>query len=103
MRIISVKYIVNFYEKHPASKSSLDAFVSEVKAADWQKPNDIIERFPSADLITSKRYVFNIKGNNFRLVADVEFTKKLVFVVWIGTHAEYDKIDVKTVRYVKSD
>ncbi|WP_366937073.1 type II toxin-antitoxin system HigB family toxin [uncultured Spirosoma sp.] len=59
--------------------------------------------YSTADVITGKRFVFNIKGNSYRLVADIEFKKKLVFIVWVGTHAEYDKIDVKTVSYVKSD
>lgn len=62
-------------------------------------PNDIKLLFRSADIITGKRVVFNIKGNRYRLIADVEFRKKIVFIVWIGTHAEYDKIDAKTIRY----
>lgn len=75
----------------------------EVKRADWKKPSDVIENFPTADVITGKRFVFNIKGNHYRLVADIEFMKGIVFVVWLGTHAEYDKIDVKTISYVKSN
>jgi mRNA interferase HigB len=103
MRIIAKKTIVFFYNVHSTSKASLEAFYNEVLAANWEKPNDVIAAYPSADVITGKRYVFNIKGNSYRLIADIEFKKKLVFIVWIGTHAEYDKIDVKTVNYVKSD
>jgi mRNA interferase HigB len=103
MRLITKKTIVSFYTTHSTSKASLQAFYKEVEAADWQKPSDIIKDYPSADVITGKRFVFNIKGNAYRLIADIEFKKKLVFIVWIGTHAEYDKIDVKTVTYVKSD
>lgn len=103
MRLIAKKTIINFYSIYSTSKASLQAFYKEVEAADWTKPNDIITAYPSADVITGKRFVFNIKGNTYRLVADIEFKKKLFFVVWIGTHAEYDKIDVKTVKYVKSD
>lgn len=103
MRIISKKTIVSFYRIYSTSKASLEAFKKEVELAGWEKPSDVIAAYPSADVITGKRFVFNIKGNSYRLVADIEFKKKLFFVVWIGTHAEYDKIDVKTVTYVKSD
>ncbi|NDU96850.1 type II toxin-antitoxin system HigB family toxin [Spirosoma terrae] len=103
MRIIAKKTLVTFYNVYSASKSSLEAFYHEVLAANWEKPSDVIEAFPTADVITGKRFVFNIKGNSYRLVADIEFKKKLVFIVWIGTHAQYDKIDVKTVNYAKSD
>ena len=103
MRLIAKKTIVNFYTGHSTAKGSLEAFAEEVKAANWEKPSDIIEAYPSADVITGKRFVFNIKGNTYRLIADVEFKKKLFFIVWIGTHAEYNKIDVKTIQYVKSD
>ncbi|MDB5240459.1 MAG: toxin RelE [Spirosoma sp.] len=103
MRVISKKTLVSFYNIYTTSKSSLQSFYKEVEATDWEKPSDIIAAYPSADVITGKRFVFNIKGNSYRLVADVEFKKKLVFIVWIGTHAEYSKIDVKTVKYVKSD
>ena len=103
MRILSKKTIVSFFNIYTTSKSSLQSFYKEVESADWEKPSDVIEAYPSADVITGKRFVFNIKGNSYRLVADIEFKKKLVFIVWVGTHAEYDKIDVKTVIYVKSD
>ena len=103
MRLIAKKTIVKFYESRPNSKSSLEAFLSEVKAADWKKPGDVIDHYPSADVITGRRFVFNIKGNSYRLVADIEFIKGIVFIVWLGTHAEYDKINVKTISYVKSD
>ncbi|SFE48811.1 type II toxin-antitoxin system HigB family toxin [Spirosoma endophyticum] len=103
MRLIAKKTIVNYYKVHSAAKGSLEAFSKEAEVADWEKPSDVIAAYPSADVITGKRFVFNIKGNSFRLVADVEFKKKLVFIVWIGTHAEYNKINVKTVMYVKSN
>ena len=103
MRLITKKTIVNFYSVYSTARSSLEAFSKEVKAADWGKPSDVIEAYPSADVITGKRFVFNIKGNTYRLVADIEFRRKLVFIVWIGTHAEYDKIDVSKITHVKSD
>ena len=102
MRIIAKKTLVKFYEKHASSKESLEAWFLEVSNAIWQKPEDVILDYPSADVITGKRFVFNIKGNHYRLIADIEFKLKLVFIVWMGTHAAYDKINVKEVRFVKS-
>lgn len=54
-------------------------------------------------MVTGKRFVFNIKGNSYRLVTDIEFRLSQLYIVWIGTRAEYSKLDVKTVSYVKSD
>ena len=103
MQLISKSTVVNFYTTHPLSKGSLEAFILEVKSAAWTKPSDVIQDFPYADIINGKRVVFNIKGNSFRLIADIEYRINQVYIVWIGTHAEYDKIDVKTVKYAKSD
>lgn len=102
MRIIARRTIVHFYERHADSKTSLEAFHNEVKGAEWTKPTDVIGRFPSADVITGKRFVFNIQGNKYRLVADIEFVLSQVYIVWIGSHSEYNKIDVNTVSYDKS-
>jgi mRNA interferase HigB len=103
MRVISKKTMVNFYAIHSTSKASLEAFHQELKKAKWSKHSELKERYPSADLIAGNRYVFNIKGNDFRLVAEINFKKQLAFIIWIGTHAEYTKLDVKKVNYVKSD
>jgi len=103
MRIIAKKSLVKFYEKHASSKENLEAWFLEVLEADWQKPEDVILVYPSADVITGKRFVFNIKGNHYRLIADIEFKLKIVFIVWVGTHAAYDKINVKEVNYVKNN
>jgi len=99
MRVVAKKTIVNFYNKHANSKASLEAWHSEVIQQNWEKPEDIIKFYSSADVITGKRFVFNIKGNHFRLIADIEFKLKIVFIVWIGTHADYDKIKVEDVKY----
>lgn len=101
MRLITKKYFVSSYTKHASVKGRLEAFAAEIEAADWNKPNDVIDAYPSADVINGERFVFNIKGNHFRLVADINFKRKLFFAVWFGTHAEYDKIDALTIEHVK--
>lgn len=103
MRIIAKKALVNFYTKHSAAKASLEAWYGEVVEQEWNMPADVIQSYATADVITGKRFVFNIKGNDFRLIVDIEFKLKIVFIVWFGTHTKYDKIKVEEVKYVKGN
>ena len=99
MRIIAVRTLKQFWEHNPKAEQALWSWNEEVELAEWKSPNELKLQFRNASIINSKRVVFNIHGNVYRLVADVEYRLKIVFVVWIGTHKEYDKIDIKTVRY----
>ena len=75
-----------------------------VGEANWSSPNELKLQYGNASLIGEKRVVFNIHGNSHRLIVDIEYRMKIVFIVWIGTHKEYDKIDVKNISYEsKSD
>ena len=103
MRVIAVKTLNSFWVKNPKAKQSLLAWYEEAEEAEWNNHHDLKEQYRSASLLSSKRVVFNIHGNSFRLIVDVEYALKIVFIVWIGTHAEYDKIDAKNIRYVKSN
>jgi mRNA interferase HigB len=101
MRIIKVKTL-HGYCKLPEYKNAekqLQAWISEVKYTDWDSASELKLKYRNASIINSKRVVFNIKGNEYRLVVDIEYKLKIVFIVWFGTHAEYDKIDVKEVSY----
>jgi len=71
--------------------------VSVAKAADWSKPTDIKEMFRSADILANDRVVFNIGGNKYRLVVAVHYRGKRVYIRFVGTHAEYDRIDATSV------
>lgn len=82
-----------------AVKSALDAWFHEVSKADWKNSADIRKSYASASIVGSDRVVFNIKGNDYRLVTALNYVKQVVFIKWIGTHSAYDKIDVKTVQY----
>ena len=92
MRIISERTIRIYYETHPEAKSALQDWVSKVKEANWQSLADVKQTFNSVDYVGNQHYIFNIKGNDFRLVAVVKFMVKFVLIRFIGTHAEYDKI-----------
>lgn len=99
MRIIKRTTLIKFGGKHSRALQPLLSWYDEVKKTSWKKPQDVVRSFRTADIISGKRIVFNIKGNDYRLIADLEYRFGIVFIVWIGTHSEYDKIDVKTINY----
>jgi mRNA interferase HigB len=97
MRVISRKTLKDFWEKHADSEQPLRAWFHEIKAAQWKSFAGIKAHYRSADLFPGDRVVFNIKGNTYRLVVHIHFKTGIVFIRFIGTHAEYDKIDATTV------
>ncbi|CAN7668553.1 type II toxin-antitoxin system HigB family toxin [Variovorax sp. LjRoot290] len=98
MRIISLKYLRDFWVRHPASEQPLKAWHEEAKAAVWKTPQDIKDRYRSARFVGSNRVVFNIKGNDYRLIAAIAYRYEAVYVKFIGTHSEYDRIDAQTIE-----
>ena len=92
MRIIAERTIRLYYEQHPEAKVALQDWAEKVKEAKWTCFADIKQTFNSVDFVGNQHYVFNIKGNDFRLVAVVKFTPQFVLIRFIGTHVEYDKI-----------
>ena len=101
MRIIKERTLTEYSQKRKYKKAaeSLKAWVYEVRFSTWENANELKAKYGNASIISSKRVVFNIKGNDYRLIVDIEFKLKIVFIIWFGTHKEYDKIDAKTVRY----
>jgi mRNA interferase HigB len=105
MRIIARRTLREFvdarrgYRDHTALKSALDAWFGEVKKARWSSAADVKRSYATASIVSADRIVFNIKGNDYRLVVAVDFEKRIVWVKWIGPHRDYDNIDVKEVQY----
>lgn len=99
MRIIAISTLRNYWIKNKRSEQPLKAWIQETEKAIWPNSAELKDKFGNASVINSKRVVFNIKGNDYRLIVDIEYRLKIVFIVWIGNHSQYDKIDVKTVRY----
>lgn len=98
MRIIARRTLIDYYEKHPQAKEALEDWYYKTKSAEWTCFADIKKTFNSVDSVGNQRYVFNIKGNDFRLVAVIRFSPSHVLIRFIGTHAEYDKIkDIKNI------
>ncbi len=97
MRIFTEQRLKEYIKKEPKSRVALQDWITIVKASDWQNYSDIKNTFNSVDSVGNQRYVFNIKGNDFRLVAIVKFTIGYVYIRFIGTHKEYDKIDCSKI------
>jgi mRNA interferase HigB len=105
VRIIARKTLRDFVESlrgnkdQKAVKSALDSWFHEVQASDWHTPADVTGSYANASIVGGDRVVFNIKGNAYRLVVAVDYRRQIAFIKWLGTHAQYDKIDVKKVKY----
>ena len=100
MRIVSHKRLVGFYESegHADAKTALERWYEITEEAEWKNLSDIKVDFPATDYVGNQRYVFNIRGNKYRLVVVVvKFTIGHVFIRFVGTHSDYDKIDVSTI------
>jgi mRNA interferase HigB len=97
MRIIALSTLRSFWEKHPITEQPLKALYADAKKTIWKSSHDIKRSYPSASVIGNDRVVFNIKGNDYRLIVMIRFRDTKVFIRFIGTHAEYDKIDARTI------
>ncbi|WP_426134267.1 type II toxin-antitoxin system HigB family toxin [Pseudomonas sp. PWP3-1b2] len=98
MRIIAISQLKIFWQKHPDSEQSLLAWIDEAKTADWSTPAQIKDQFRHASILKSRRVVFNIKGNDYRLVVAVAYRYGAVYIKFVGTHRQYDTIDADTVE-----
>ena len=87
------------HKDQAALKAALDAWFDEVRKARWSSAADIKRSYATASIISADRVVFNVKGNDYRLVVAIDFEKSIVWIKWIGTHRDYDKIDVREVRH----
>jgi mRNA interferase HigB len=100
MRVIARKTLIQFWASSPKyadARAPLDAWYHEVRRADWAHPADIKEQYRSASILKSGRVVFNIAGNKYRLVVQINFPRQIVYICFVGTHKQYDQIDVETI------
>jgi mRNA interferase HigB len=97
LRVIAKKTLRDFWEKHKDCEQQLMAWYQEAEKANWQNPNEIKKEYPSASIIGNNRVVFNIKGNNYRLIVKLNYEYKIVWIRFIGTHAAYDKINANEI------
>jgi mRNA interferase HigB len=103
MRIIARRSLLDFAAKrighkdYHALKAALDSWFSETKKATWRNSAEVKQLYATASIITHERIVFNIKGNDYRLVVAIDFEKSIVWIKWIGTHRDYDRINVRDI------
>lgn len=98
MKIVSIKILKEFWANYPDSEQHLKAWADEVKQAKWLQPADIKDKYRSASILKNRRIVFNIKGNDYRLIVSVAYRFGAVYIKFIGTHKQYDAVDAETIE-----
>jgi mRNA interferase HigB len=97
VRVISKKILREFWIKHADSAEQLKSWFQEASVAEWKSPKQIKKDYPSASFLADNRIVFNIKGNKYRLIVKINYDHNILWVRFIGTHAEYDKINATKI------
>ena len=99
MRIIAFRTLREFWERpeYADSEASLRSWYHDAKNANWKNSNELKQQYKNASIVGEGRVIFNIKGNLYRLVVAIDYELQIIFVRFVGTHNEYDKIDVKTI------
>jgi mRNA interferase HigB len=94
LKVVGTKILTEFAERHADVRSQIEGWFSEVEDADWKKPQDIKNRYHNASFLAGNRVAFNLKGKRYRLLTKVSYDQQIVFVVKLGTHAEYSTWDL---------
>ena len=97
MRVIAKRTLQAFWRRHPDAEGPLLAWYREVEKEDWVGPAQVKAKYRNASFVADNRVIFNIKGNDYRLVVKINYPYRMVYVRFVGTHTEYDKIDVEEV------
>jgi mRNA interferase HigB len=97
MRVIALKSLRLFWEQHPDAQQALQSWYHDAKVATWKSPPDIKSIYRNASFVGSSRVVFNIKGNQYRVVVAIRYEHGIVYIRFVGTHQDYDKIDATTI------
>jgi len=101
MVVISKAVLKEFAEEYPDAEPALMKWYNETQAADWRNFSELRRTFNTADAVANDRYIFDIKGNQYRLIALNIFKVRTVFILFVGTHKEYDKINASKVQFKK--
>ena len=96
-RIFAKSTLRKFWEIHPDSEQFLKTWYDTAMSSNWKTPNEVKQTYINASILKDSRIVFNIKGNSYRILTKFNFEKQWIFIFFIGTHVEYDKIDVNTI------
>jgi len=105
VRVLARRTLLRFAESlkgqqgQRAVRAALDAWYHEVHRAEWRSSADVKQNYGAASIVSSDRIVFNIKGNHYRLVTAIDYRRQAIYIKWIGSHRDYDRIDARTVEY----
>ena len=97
MRILAISALREFWKKHHDAEIPLRSWYAAASRADWRSPAAVKASYRNANIIANNRVVFNIKGNDYRLITAVHYNRRMMFIRFVGTHREYDKIDAATI------
>ncbi len=97
MRVIAKKTLREFWQKHADCEQQLKSWFQETSKAEWQTTKDIKINYPTASFLAGNRVVFNIKGNHYRIIVKINYDYQMVWIRFVGTHTEYDKIDALNI------
>lgn len=97
MRVIARSTLREFWIKHPDAEEALQAWYDDAERTQWKTPADIRATYPSASFVSNNRVIFNIRGNHYRLIVHIHYNTQIVYIRFVGTHPEYDRIDALTV------
>ena len=97
MRVIAKAALREFWTKHPDAEGALNAWWADAQKASWKTPSDVTANYSNVSLLVDNRVCFNIRGNHYRLIVKVLYKSQVVYVKFVGTHAEYDEVDANTV------
>ena len=97
LRVIAKKILKDFWEKHPDCEQQLKAWFKETSNADWKDAHDVKTEYPKASILKGNRIIFNISGNSYRLIVKINYDYQMIWIRFIGTHKEYDKINANEI------
>ena len=97
MRVIAKKILREFWNSHPDCEQQLKSWHQEASNAEWKSPNEIKSEYPNASILNNNRIVFNIKGNSYRLIIKINYDYQIIWIRFIGTHPEYDRINATEI------
>jgi mRNA interferase HigB len=99
MKILVKKTILHYLKKHPIAETQLLIWYNEFSKQTFNNFNEVKNIYGNASIVSNNRIIFNIKGNDFRLIVSVNFLQEACYIIWFGTHKEYDKINVETIAF----
>ena len=97
MRVIAKAPLREFWMRHADAEDALKAWLADAQKSEWNSPNDITAQYANAGILGDSRVCFNIRGNRYRLIVKVLYQAQVVYIKFVGTHADYDKVDAETV------